>query len=939
MLSTWSYFTISKKHLFCILTILMFNLSNAYPSDGRIMEVLHALHQGDLESANAALLSIPDPLNPDEKAAVINEIERLAPGAEWIPFLNSLAEKNNGDAEFLFLIARAHWRSGNVDAAIHTCKEIISKSPQDVNLLYQCAALAHTVDRLKEAKEWISMLLSREPNHADGLFLFGRIQASEGQDEEARETLLHVLKQNPRHYLACYELGRLENRAGNSEKAEKHLRAAVKEYAFFNEAYNALLIALARQKKQAEIQEIQTIVNRINTFSQSKRERLRHSYFNPAELNAKDATELAYELSQVNRDDLAISFLTRLLEMGKCTNTQILLLAHLHYQHKDFGKSLEILNHIQDSRIKKSESYLALKAWTLFLTGRVEESKALYQGIDSKYKKSKHFQELEKAYASTQSKDTIRSATSETQSKGPFFFVDVTKKSGLTTFKHVLGHPDKPWIIDVMGSGVVVGDYDNDGDDDIYFVNGRSVWNVENPAEHNALFRNDDGVFIDVTKEAGVGDTGYGMSAVFGDINNDGWLDLFVGNYGPNGMYLNNGDGTFTDVTQKAGVSDDGYVAASAFADVDKDGDLDLFVGNYVDFDPRKHEHVRETYHGLKVFMGPLGFQHQNDILYLNDGNGVFKDSSERAAINVSPGRAMGAVFFDLDLDNDLDLYVTNDSTYNHVLKNRGDGTFEDVSFLSGGAFTESGVEGASMGVITGDYNNDGFLDLYITSYEHQSDVLYKNDGNGMLIDVTTQAGLLSPTQWLITWGSGFCDFDADGLLDIYTVNGHIYPQIEELNIGRHYEQGLSFYRNTGDRFEIVTNKTLPSDFSPKGGRGTALLDYDQDGDMDIIINCIDSSPQLLENQSPRGHWLQVTLEAPSALTYGVRVVARKGEQTWTRTVDGGSSYLSQSSRTLFFGFGNIDHIDDLTVHWMHRPPQIIKSPKVNNHLKINPDN
>ncbi|RJP25324.1 MAG: hypothetical protein C4527_17390 [Candidatus Omnitrophota bacterium] len=916
---------------FLLLFQFLLSDNEVLSGSNRLENLLLSLHRGELQTAEAALASLSGFLTDEEKNALMREIDRLSPGAEWIPFLHRLAEKNQEDGDFLFLIARAHWRSGNVDAAMHTCAEITSKSPDDVNLLYQAAALAHTVDRITEARNWITTLLSKEPEHTDGLFLFGRIQASEGKDAEARETLQHVLKQNPRHYLARYELGRLENRAGNSEAAELHLRASVKEFAFFNEAYNALLVALARQKKQAEVKEIQAIVNHLNTFSQAKRDRLRHAFFHPAEINAKDAVELAYELSQVKRDDLARVFLTRLFEMNRCDDTQIVLLAHLQYKAKDFAAALHLLERVQDQRILQSESYLALKAWALFLTGKVEESRTFYQTIDAKMKQAAHFQELEKAYAQQEGE----SVSAATNAQGPFQFVDVTERCGLSTFKHVLGHADKRWIIDAMGSGVAVGDYDNDGDDDIYFVNGRSQADTPNPAERNRLFRNDGGIFVDVTDEAGVGDMGYGMSAIFGDINNDGWIDLFVGNYGPNVLYLNNGDGTFTDITAKAGVCDDGYVAATSFGDVDRDGDLDLFIGNYVAFDPKQHADVRDGYHGISVFRGPLGFEHQNDILYINDGTGVFKDASDAAGVNVSPGRAMGAVFFDMDNDRDLDLYVTNDSTYNHVLQNRGEGTFEDISFLSGGAFTESGVEGASMGVIAGDYNNDGFLDLFITSYEHQSDVLYQNDGKGNLIDVTGPVGLVGPTHWLITWGSGFCDFDADGFLDIFTANGHIYPQIEDLNVNRHYAQGLSFYRNTGERFEDVTDGALSPDFKAKGGRGAALLDFDNDGDMDIVVNCMDSTPQLLENRSPRGHWLKVTLDAPSALAYGVRVTARKGDRTWTRSVDGGSGYLSHSSRNLFFGFGDVDTIDDLTIHWMHRAPHVIAFPALDRHLIV----
>jgi len=241
------------------------------------------------------------------------------------------------------------------------------------------------------------------------------------------------------------------------------------------------------------------------------------------------------------------------------------------------------------------------------------------------------------------------------------------------------------------------------------------------------------------------------------------------------------------------------------------------------------------------------------------------------------------------------------------------------------------------MGVIAGDYNNDGLLDLFVTSYEQQTDVLFRNEGDGALTDVTTQSGLAGFSRMLITWGSGFCDFDSDGLLDIFTSNGHLYPQVDSLGLGRKYNQGISFYRNTGTRFQDVTQFVLPKDFVPKSGRGAALIDYDKDGDMDIVINCIDSTPMLLENQSPSGHSLQVRLAAPSALAFGTRVVARAGNRIWTRTVDGGSGYLSQSSQILHFGFGFVDKIDDLTIYWPRRKPQVILSPPLDACIRIVP--
>ncbi len=519
----------------------------------------------------------------------------------------------------------------------------------------------------------------------------------------------------------------------------------------------------------------------------------------------------------------------------------------------------------------------------------------------------------------------------------PIRFIDATQKSNLHTYTHRLGSPEKPWIIDAMGSGVAVADYDNDGDDDIYFLNGRPKHNQPDPNYHNTLFRNEGGTFINVTDEAGVGDIGIGMCAAFGDVDNDGWLDLYVGNYGPNVFYHNNGDGTFTEMTEESGLADHGYAAATSFADYDNDGDLDLFLGNYVEFDPQKDAQRRANFHGQAVFLGPLSLPPQWDRLFENDGTGHFHNSAAKTGVNVTKARAMGAAFFDLENDGWLDLYVTNDSTFNHILHNQGNGRFEDYSYLSGGGFSDDGLGGASMGVCTGDYNNDGFMDLYITSYQLETDRLYRNNGDGTLTETTPAMRLFSITRNKVTWGAGFCDFDADGYLDLYTVNGHVYPQVENIPGDQCYYQGISIYRHNGERYVEVSNSALPNGLRKFAGRGSALLDYDQDSDMDIVINCIDSTPMLLENQSPQGNWLQLQLDFPSAQTYGIRVRAHSKEKTWTQIVDGGSGYLSQNTSLLHFGFGEIDQLDKLIIHWHHRKPQIINEIELNQRILIKP--
>ncbi len=912
-----------------IFTIIFLFCSIPCNSFATVDELVGLLQPGNTQSAVSELNSITGELSANDRTKIHAALEKLSPSGDWIPFLEQLSEKVGDDGRFAFHVARANWRAGHDEQAVKWCRKAVRQSPNDTGVLYQCAALAHTLDRIDLARTWLKHLLTIDTANSDALFLLGRIEASQGNDTEAKDVLLQAVQQDNSHFLAYYELGKLELRQGNAEAAEKYLKAAVYYFPFFREAYNNLTTALARQRKQEEAKKAQAIASYLKSWVDVKENRLRFAFRNPGEISPELGYELAAELYKVQREDLSRAFLERSLSNGTANGPQKLLLAQLRFKNKNYKDCLSVLAQIEDNRVKASETFIEVLTWSLYYTGNKEESRNILEKTIARFPDSEHLKRLQETLANSEPEDEEGIELSH------FVFKDVTEEVGLHTFKHIIGHADKRWIIDAMGSGVAVGDYDNDGDDDLYFVNAQP--DVLNPSEkyRNALYRNDDGTFTDVTMQAGVGHTGFGSGALFGDVNGDGWLDLYITNYGANVLYLNNGDGTFTDFTQESAAAGDEYSATAAFGDVDGDGDLDLYVGNYVAFDPVKHKDIRDLFHGIEVFTGPLSFDGVPDKLYLNDGKGKFTDFTEKSKINVSIGRAMGAIFTDLDLDGDLDLYVANDGTFNHVLQNDGNGVFEDISFFSGGAFNESGVEGASMGVAQGDYNNDGLLDVYITAYEMQPDVLYKNIGEAGLVDVSVPVGLSGTSRMLVTWGNGFCDFDSDGLVDLYSVNGHIYPQVEELESEREYEQGISFYKNTGGRFEDVTDQSLPDDFVPHGGRGSALLDYDSDGDMDLVINNIDSRPQLLRNDTPPGNWLKVKLDAASAQSFGVRVVAEKGSAKWAAVVDGGSSYQSQNSSTLHFGFGNVDSIDKLTVYWMHREPTVVEEPALNQTLSI----
>lgn len=899
--------------------------------------LLRHLQSRDLPSATAIIQEPTTVFSTDELTRLEQSLERFSPQGDWIGFLNALAVRYPDRPLFALALAQAHWRAGDAKSALSISADAMVLAPSDDQVLYRSAVIARTCQELDTAKERIAALLKMAPKHADGIFLLGSIEAEQGHFDAAGETLTKAILLQPEHFRAYYIRGQVAMQKGDWEGAVRDLQKSVDIYPFFREAYTAMRTPLARLKRQEDLKRIQGIIEKTRQWNPDQYTRLYNLFQNRMRISPRESVELVQNLTLVERDDWAKRYLESLQQAGRMNDDLRLLLSQLRFNALEFDLALEMVESIQNPILRQSETFRALQGWTYLKLGAVNQSLDIYNRYKDVYLQSAPFRALGEALNSRPipSPMPLPSKASENPSS-PIRFQDRTMSSGLHVFQHRLGHSDKRWITDAMGSGVAVGDYDNDGDDDIYFVNGRPELLSPDPDYINALFRNnDDGTFTDVTDKTGVGDSGYGMCAIFGDIDNDGWLDLFVGNYGECALYKNNGDGTFREYTEEAGIQHKGYAAAAAFGDVDGDEDLDLFVGHYVDFDPMKHGDFRENYHGIPVMMGPLAYDHIPHRLYLNQGNGHFIDASEEAGIRISDGRAMGAVMIDLDNDRDLDLYVTNDSTYNHVLRNQGDGRFEDISFESGAAFNESGRDGASMGVAAGDVNHDGFADLLITAYEQESDNLFINDGSGFFLDQTGAYGLRGPSLWLTTWGTGFCDFDSDGELDFYTVNGHVYPQVEQLNLGRFYHQGVSFYRDGGEAFEDVSQAALPPDGRKIAGRGSALLDYDKDGDMDLAVNCIDDHPLLLENTTPQKNWLQVQLKGTSAQTYGVRVVARSGDKKWMRIVDGGSGYLSQNTSILHFGLGDTGELDELRIEWRQKEPQVITNPPMRQRLII----
>jgi hypothetical protein len=505
------------------------------------------------------------------------------------------------------------------------------------------------------------------------------------------------------------------------------------------------------------------------------------------------------------------------------------------------------------------------------------------------------------------------------QAPSPFLFEDVTAKAGIR-FSEVFGSSEKLRITDVNGSGAAVLDYDGDGFQDIYFVNGSRSVGARGPG--NSLYRNNgNGTFTDVTNRAGVADFGWCLGVVAADYDNDGWTDLYVTKYGKNTLYRNKGDGTFADVTDTAKVGKVGYSAGAAFGDYDRDGWLDLFVTNYLEFDSSVPGAQSKScsYKGVPVFCGPGGFKGGANILYRNKGNGTFEDITRQAGVEAQePHYSFTAVFEDFDLDGWPDLYVANDSTPNYMYKNLGDGRFREVGFQSGTAFSEDGRPQASMGVAIGDYNNDGLPDIFVTNFSDDYSTLYRNEGKMQFTDQSYQSGLAQPSMPMLKWGALFEDFDNDGFKDIFVANGHIYPDVDHHAVNTTYRQWLQVFRNSGNKFTEIGEAAGLRSVDRLAARGAVAADFDNDGGVDVVITQIDGPALLLRNASRRADWLSIRLEGRksnrSAIGARVRVKAKESVQ-WS-SVRSGGSYISQNDLRLHFGLGSASTVDEIEVIW-----------------------
>ena len=498
-------------------------------------------------------------------------------------------------------------------------------------------------------------------------------------------------------------------------------------------------------------------------------------------------------------------------------------------------------------------------------------------------------------------------------------FTQVTAQVGIF-FRHENGCSGAKYYLETLGAGAAWFDYDFDGKIDIYFVNGADLPGMRSAnLPTNAIYRNDgDGGFTDVSQDAGVKDSSYGFSCAVGDYNNDGFPDLYVANFGPNILYHNNGDGSFTDVTESAGVGDESWGVSAAFADYDNDGKLDLFVTNYVEYDIEDNPQCGTL--GLQTYCGPEAFKGTSSVLYWNNGDGTFTEVTHKAGVFNPAGKGMGVIWCDYDNDRDLDLFAANDKLADWLYRNNGDGTFTDVGLSSGVALSEMGIAYSSMAPVFGDINNDGWFDLLITSFQDEPNSVYANEGNGFFSDITYRSKIGGATLSRLAWGADFADFDNDGYVDLFVATGHIDDNIQAINPTITYAQQNQLFWNQGDgSFADVSNLSGEGLLLKKVSRGAALGDYDNDGDIDILITNSHQAPDLLRNDTiNQNHWLSFTTVGTRSNRSGIgtRIKVVAAGKSQIREVKSGGSYPSHSDMRLHFGLGDSTKADLVEIRW-----------------------
>ena len=515
-------------------------------------------------------------------------------------------------------------------------------------------------------------------------------------------------------------------------------------------------------------------------------------------------------------------------------------------------------------------------------------------------------------------------------------FTDVTDSAGIH-FKHTDGAAGEFHLPETLGAGGAFLDYDNDGDLDLYLVNS---------AAPSMLYRNNgDGTFTDVTPSAGIDNQGsYGHGVACGDYDNNGYVDIYITNFGANRLYHNNGDGTFTDVTNKSGTGDSRWSSSATFFDYNSDGDLDLYVVNYLNYKldaaypPCFETPAFSTTEKVRGYCHPKHFEGAPDRLYRNNGDGTFTDVTETANIRdpggMFLGKGLGVVAADFDADGNPDLYIANDDTPNYLFYNKGDGTFAEIAILTGCAYSADGIAQAGMGVDAGDYNGDGFLDLFVTNFSYETNTLYRNNGDGTFTDVSYKAQLGEESYLSLGFGTGFFDADNDGYLDIFVANGHIFPTVERTTDVLSYRQPNQLFWNRGD----ATFAEVRFDSHPAVSRGTLFGDYDNDGDTDLLVTQLNGTVTLLRNENQTANnWLRLKLIGTRSNRDGIgtRITLTIDSESQTREGRMGSSYLSSNDPRVLLGIGAHDVVDKLEIRWQSGAVQVLENLTVNQELVV----
>jgi enediyne biosynthesis protein E4 len=524
-------------------------------------------------------------------------------------------------------------------------------------------------------------------------------------------------------------------------------------------------------------------------------------------------------------------------------------------------------------------------------------------------------------------------------------FTDVTRSAGID-FHLTCGSPQKLYIMDSMCGGVAFLDFDNDGFPDIFLVNGSTLEQMrDNSGPTAKLYHNNgNGTFTDVTEKSGLAHRGWCFGVAVGDYDNDGWPDLYITCLMGAVLYHNNGDGTFTDVTAKAGVGNPGrWGTSAAFADYDRDGFLDLYVANYVDLDlqhlPEFGSSLLCQYRGIPVSCGPRGLSGSRDRLYHNNGDGTFTDVTERMGIDPSAFYGLGVIWGDYDGDGWPDVYVANDSTPSLLYHNNAGKSFTEVGLPAGVALSADGREQAGMGVDFGDYDNDGWPDLVKTNFSDDTNNLYHNNGDGSFEDRGGPAGYAAVSTPLLGFGIRFFDYDNDGWKDIFIVNGHVNPQVDAHRFGVTYaERALLFHNLSNGKFEELGLRAGAALKQARVSRGLAVADFDDDGALDLLVSNLDSAPVLLRNTSTgRGHWIRIKLIGTKSNrdAFGARVEVVAGSRKQMDEVRSNSSFESASDPRLHFGLAGATRVDRIVIRWPSGSSEVIENELADQELVI----